>query len=161
MAVGDPINWNDIQTIRDFTVGMPLVRLIQTVAQALGAGVATAITFTTEDVDTHGFHDNSTNPSRVTPTVAGYYRITGSVWAQSASGASVEAVIRKNGTVIPASGRDLPGAANTRCALATVIQTANGTSDYFEVYGNFASAASTVVGSQQASTLEVEFLRPL
>jgi hypothetical protein len=78
VAAGDPVESTNITTVEDYTIRKPLVRLIQSVVQSIPHDTDTAFTFTagSEDIDTHGFHDETTNPSRITPSVAGYYLLT-------------------------------------------------------------------------------------
>lgn len=150
----------------------PLVRLVQQSAQSIASDTDTAITFgaSSEDIDTHGFHDTATNTSRITPTVAGYYRLTGSVfWANDTDLVSSYSSLGKNGTIIaPRSRMVLPSTATsslTRAIPVTAIQQANGSTDYFELFGRQLQAAAaslnTNTGGSFASVLECEFLRPL
>src|SRR3982750_3036163 len=89
VAAGDIVYASDVQTVKDYTTGRPLVRLIQQVAQSVTSQVtpATAVTFgaSSESIDTHGFHDTVTNNTRITPNIAGYYRATGIVWLAGAT----------------------------------------------------------------------------
>jgi hypothetical protein len=52
------------------------VRVYNSVAQAVASGTGTQVTFNSERADTHGMHSTSSNPQRLTCTVAGSYRIT-------------------------------------------------------------------------------------
>jgi hypothetical protein len=71
--------------------------LQKTGAQALTGGVQTSITFTSEIIDTDGFHDNSTNTSRITIPAGkgGKYLVTGMVSFSGGTSNFVE--IWKNG----------------------------------------------------------------
>jgi hypothetical protein len=167
VAAGDPVESADITTITDYTTGKPLVRMIQATAQTgLLTGVDTILTFTTEDIDTHGFHDPVTNNTRITPSVAGYYRIdVKPVYAFSTTITSMNTFFRKNGSVVERSGNMKPASTNVNQANTplTAISSANGSTDYFEGGTNFTGSANQatngVVGSQ--STIQVEFIRPL
>lgn len=71
----------------DFLNNPPMVQLRQSTLQAVTTGTFTPITFTTEDFDNYGGHDNSTNPSRYTCQVAGRYQLSGKIsWAANAAG---------------------------------------------------------------------------
>jgi len=168
-AAGDPIRATDDDVITQASSGKPLVRLIQQVAQSIPSGISTAITFGagSEDIDTNGWHDTVTNNTRVTPTVAGYYRVTGGYVTTTSSFAaanSIDCAVAKNG-VSAASGERQGGATtNTQLmCIAGAILSANGTTDYFECMANQVTgvAINTHIAQRLSSFLEVEFLRPL
>src|SRR3954467_11462650 len=99
-AAGDPVAATDITTLQSYTTLRPIVRMVQSVAQtAIASGTITACTFTTEDVDSNGFHDNVTNNSRITPNVAGWYRFHGAVsFTGQTDYTVVQAYLRINGS---------------------------------------------------------------
>jgi hypothetical protein len=169
---GNRIFASDINAIINATTAKPMVRLVQQSAQSLSSDTDTAITFgaSSEDWDTHGFHDTSTNTSRITPTVAGYYRLTGAVWlAADTDVISYYSMIGKNGSVVgPRIRTSLPStatASTTRSIQVVAVQTANGSSDYFELFGRqlqaAAAALNTNAAASAASVFECEYLRPL
>lgn len=169
-AAGDPVYIADTAAIEDATTGKPLVRLVANAAQSLNDNTSTAITFAAEDIDTHGFHSTVTNTSRVTPTVAGYYRVRGTVVFGSRTDYSdVNVWIRKNGVtnMAPASRCGYSGITTTavETGIAEVIVDMNGTTDYVEVVANQNNLANVAVSTNQSSqfssALEVEYLRPL
>lgn len=155
-------------TLEAATTGKPLVRLSQAVAQSIPDNVSTELTFSTEDIDTANFHSMVTNTGRVTPTVAGYYRVTATfVPAARADFNTLLVTISKNGTgVSPAERIPFGGTSvNSIFTLQTSgIYAANGSTDYFSVFvlqDNVANVANnTVVGGTTVCTLEVEYLRP-
>lgn len=148
----------------------PQVRLIQQASQSLASSTDTPITFGTssEEWDTHGFHSESVNTSRITPTIPGYYRLTGTLFMQgSGTMTALTATIAKNGVVQPPRHRTRPlNTTNiTSSVQVAVMLTANGTTDYFELFGqqttSGATAVSTNVGGSFASVFECEYRRPL
>ncbi|MEV0902885.1 hypothetical protein [Actinoplanes sp. NPDC049802] len=146
------------------TTGKPIGRATQTVAQALPDATFTAITFTAEDYDTHGFHSTSTNTSRITPTVAGYYRFTGTVtWEGQTTGVGLDAHFRLNGTTSIAGAVRIPGTTTIAAQQLTVTVAMNGTTDYIELMGRQDSAGSdnTQVNPPLTSAVEWEYVRPL
>jgi hypothetical protein len=169
VSPGDITYADDINDIDDGTLSKPLVRLVQQSAQSLTDNTDTAITFGSgsEEIDTHGFHDVTTNNTRVTPTVAGYYRVTGTLFmVAGADFVTIVATIAKNGTVQPPRKRDGPNATSSaRSVTASAILSANGSTDYFELIGTQDNTANTArntsAGGSFASVLEVEFLRSL
>ena len=128
------------------------------------SNTAVAITFTTEDIDTHGFHDNVTNNSRVTPTVAGIYTVRGAVVFEALTTPVFTAVwIRKNGsTGLPPAART-PGGTSAGGIYTAALVTFNGTTDYVELIGqqDSAGADNTNVSSQYTSVLELVYERPV
>lgn len=167
VAAGDPTYASDINQI----LNKPICRLIQAAAQSIAHASDVPVQFGvgSEDIDTHGFHDESTNNTRITPTVAGYYRVDG-VASMSANTdyLGIQAGLRKNGAAVPSLQRvqKTTGTASaTQTQGAYAILSANGSTDYFELqiqHTNTAAAArNTNPTAAQASTFEVEWLRPL
>jgi hypothetical protein len=166
VAAGDPVYASDINAIIAATTGKPLVRLVQQTSQNLAAGAATPLTFGAGStaIDTHTFHSESVNTSRVTPTIAGYYRCTATASFTSAAYSQIAAAVAKNGTrQAPQEIMRPDPAAAASSSQTTAELTANGTTDYFEAYGIQSStgAQNTNTSSGFQSTFEVEFLRPL
>lgn len=172
VAAGDPVESADITTITDYTTSKPLVRLLQQSAQVVSSATDTAVTFGTssEDIDTHGFHSEVSNTSRITPTVAGYYRLTGViVWAADTDITVLQSLITKNGiTVSPRQRMVTPTVSPSSIRAGfpvTVISSANGSTDYFELFcnqlQNAAGNLSTNVSGGDRSCFECEFIRPL
>lgn len=135
---------------------------VQAVATTLTNGAFTAVTWTTEILDDQNAHSTVSNTSRVTPTKAGYYRVSGQVMFASASGGLRAARVAKNGTYVAGSETIVPGPA-TAGTLAVQFSSpliqCNGTTDYVEVYAyNDASINTFVSGSNgQASRVTVVF----
>lgn len=142
----------------------PIGRLIQQAVQSLPDATYTAITFGTGSTvyDTNNFHSESSNTSRITPTIAGYYRFSGWVFVgPQTTPVSIVAEFRQNGTTaLAGDSRDAGSTlAVGRYATATVLL--NGTTDYIELVGNQDSsgAVNTNVSSQFSSSVEWELVR--
>lgn len=141
----------------------PMVRLTQTVAQSIASATSVALTFTTEDLDPSGFHDPVTNNSRITPTVAGWYRFTGTYFTAAMTTPTQRQIFfRKNGAGAVAPGARDAGAALTASIATTSLIQMNGTTDYVElvVQQSSAGAVNTSVASQQSSVFECEYRTP-
>jgi hypothetical protein len=162
----------DVNAIVNSSSGKPLVRLVQQVLQTLASDTDSPILFATgsEEIDTAGWHDVATNTSRITPTVAGYIRLTGTVWyAADTDITNYYASIGKNGAAVQRNRIVLPStalpASVTRSAFVTCTQQCNGSTDYFELWGRQLQATpgtlNTQTGAGIASTFEAEYLRPL
>ncbi len=160
--VGDIVTADKLNAIAD----VPLVRLVQKAAQALADDTDVALTFSTAstDYDTHGFHSESVNNTRITPSVAGYYRVSGTVFmASSSSIAILNAYVGKNGNTREGFDRRKPAAvAGTQSASVEDIVFMNGTTDYLQLIGRQTSGGSvnTFTGGSFASTFLCEFIRP-
>jgi hypothetical protein len=166
---GAPVEAADINDILTASLAKPLVRLVQTSAQSLTNSTLTALTFgaSSEDVDTHGFHDTGTNTSRVTPTIAGWYRISVTVvFPTTAAVSIIRAAAGKNGTAVAPLTSNKPVAATSTAvtASATALQQANGSTDYFEglaLQTSGGALSTSVAAAGLTSVLEVEYIRGL
>lgn len=171
----DNVNlWEHIQALAEAVeaaapLTRPLVRLEQKTAQT---GLATGdhvLTFGTgsEAVDTHSFHSESVNTSRVTPDKPGWYRVdVKPIMAFSTTISYISSFVRKNGAVYERTGNLKPttsNAVNTGGPRLSSMVPANGSSDYFEVGVSFTASANQATndtaGSQ--SVMQVEYLGPL
>lgn len=136
--------------------------LTKSANQSLSNNTSTAITFDGEKFDTSGFHDNTTNNSRITiPSgKAGYYLITGSLKFTSSTTGVRRADLNKNGTLIqfyfnqyPNTGSDWTGS-----SFASIENLAVG--DYIELFGQQSSggALNVVGGGDEATRIQVQYL---
>lgn len=159
VAVGDPVYGQDTNQL----LNAPLCILRKSTNTNVDNN-GEMLTWDTEDVDTHGFHSTSVNPSRVTPNVAGYYKVTANVaWASNAAGRRAT-VAYKNGASAGNLGIGAGGSGGTPFG---VIMTggsrtlyANGSTDYFEInaYQNSGGALDTAAGLVD-TVFEVELVR--
>jgi hypothetical protein len=141
-----------------------VVRLRQAAAQALADNTATALTFGagSEEIDTHGLHNEGTNPSRVTFDKAGFYECEGAVhFAAQASPVVSTVFVRVNGTTgLSPGGRIVPGTQAFGVSFGPcTVEAAVG--DYVEVVAiqDSAGADDTNSSLYLASTLEVKYVR--
>lgn len=172
-AVAGGITYStDLILLQGYTSARPLVRLIQQASQTFTHGTNNALTFgaSSEDIDTHLYHDTSTNNTRITPTngAPAYWRATGTVSMAASSALNIlAAFIGKNGSSVQPLVRTKPVAAtSTTCSVTvTAIVQLNGSTDYVELYGNQSSTGSVSLATQASggvnSVFELEFLRPL
>ena len=111
-------------------------------ATSLSNGAFTKITFDTELFDTN----NNFASNRFTPTVAGYYQLNSAVSLGAWVATVTVIMIYKNGSEL------LRGTvnANTSASIANVVSGlvyANGSTDYFEIYGYQNSGIANSTGS--------------
>lgn len=149
----------------------PIVRLVAQSTQSIPHNTNTAIQFGSgsEEIDTHNFHDVTTNNTRVTPTISGYYECKGAVahgadadytavnsWIRF-SGASNKAPAWRNQPV------QLSAITMAHCFATVAIDATAG--DYIELMAlqtnTSTGANNTNQSSQFSCALEVIYLRPL
>ena len=124
----------------------PICQLRQTVAQSgFTNGGFHAVTFNTEDIDSHNGHSTVTNPSRWTAPAswAGWYEMSGALVFDSVSTTGGRlAVWRKNGVDIPAGyGPTFPGSVG-QGAIARPMLIFLDVGDYVELYGRWAGGGT-------------------
>lgn len=133
-------------------------RSFRSAALAVPNAAWTAIPLDAETFDTHGFHDNATNPSRFTVPAgkAGKYRISAQVtWSANATGGRY-AGIRKNGLEM-AVAAFVPSTANTAAVVTDVLDLVVG--DYVEMWGWQNSGGSlNVAGGTSQTFFSIEHL---
>jgi hypothetical protein len=169
-AAGEPVFISDIARMLAASSERPICRCLATSTQNIPDATLTPLAFGAEDFDTHGFHDPVTNNSRITPTVAGYYRFAGTYFnGPRTDFVTVDASFRKNGatSMAPADRRTFSTAATqvsqAMSCSATAIIYCNGTTDYVELMAfqdNAAGVANTTNQSARfSSVFECEFIR--
>lgn len=164
VAAGDEILDTDITDLEDLTIRKPIGRMVQAVAQSIPDNTITAVTWTTEDIDTDNFHDTATNNTRITPTVAGYYRFDFLYYSASqTTGVSTDASFRKNGSGSIASGQRGNLSSLAWAQDASTIVEMNGSTDYIECMAlqDSSGAVNTNVSGRFTSVCMWEFIRSL
>ena len=109
----------------------PAFSAYQSSAQSITTGTFTKIQFQTEDYDTNSNFDSTTN-YRFTPTVAGYYQISGGISFGFSSGQSL-IVIYKNSARFKDGSWGTGGASGTGSVVSSLIYF-NGSTDQVELY---------------------------
>ena len=102
-----------------------------TTSQTVTASTYTKVACATEEFDTNSNYDNATN-YRFTPTVAGYYQVTGQISYTSSVTTRAIIVIYKNGAAFK-FGNDLSVQTNSLNVSSLIYF--NGSTDYVELYG--------------------------
>jgi hypothetical protein len=109
----------------------PAFSAYQSSAQTLSSSTFTKIQFQTKEFDTNSNFDNVTN-YRFTPTVAGYYQISGG-FQVSSSATPVRLAIYKNGSVFKYLG--ITDSSSLSGIYSSALIYLNGSTDYIELYG--------------------------
>lgn len=155
VAAGAPILASTINDLIMYGPGRPMCKMTQATAQTLTSGTSTIIAFatTSEDYDDRNWHDVVTNPSRVTPDVAGRYRVTlKGRWAASTVQLIGNVFFSKNGTEIERSGNVKPStASNTNAYGGELIGWVdmNGTTDYLEMGMQHTTTGAVTLNTNQ------------
>ncbi len=122
-----------------------------TTAQTITTGVATKVTFNSEEFDTA----NNFASSTFTPTVAGYYIITANAqisFSDSTGGLS-SVYIYKNGSAYSRAGMNISSSiTNTNYAAVSTVIYMNGTTDYVEMYAIGTSGSATITLNATSNT---------
>lgn len=121
-------------------IGGPAFSAFKFVAQSISDSTWTKVSFTSEEFDTAGAYDATTN-SRFQPLVAGYYQINWGVCGQSNTGtARILAAVWKNGNEAYRSTDMSTLFGVTGSALVYL----NGSTDYVEIYAYFAATTRSI-----------------
>jgi len=109
----------------------------------------------TEISDIFGWHNPSTNPDRITPTIEGIYRVSAYLALSGTGAGGQNKQVLKNGGQIFAFG----GLNSNYGAMNNVSQmvSMNGSTDYLTFTGNQDSG----VNMTASASVSVEFVRPL
>jgi hypothetical protein len=127
----------------------PAFRAFNNAAQSIPNGVATKVILGVEEFDTNNNFANS----RFTPTVAGYYYITGSTWIPTGvNNLSYQAELYKNGAYRSGS------VANNFVSQFSDLVYLNGTTDYVELFVAQFSGTARNIGVTGTATFFSGFL---
>ena len=120
---------------------MPAFSAYQSSAQALSTNTYTKVQLQSEEFDTNGCFDSTTN-YRFTPTVAGYYQINGGTYV----GGNALIGIYKNGSEYK-RGAQIGSAGTMAQLIVSSIVYFNGSTDYVELWAYTGSANSLTASS--------------
>jgi hypothetical protein len=126
--------------------------------QTISSATWTKVTLSSEDFDTASCFNTSTY--QFTPTVAGYYSITGSV-AGGVGGNLQNFFVRisKNGTAVTEFGDAYTSASlDDGFRSHTVLVYLNGSTDYMELYAYQTGGATGIYGNSNSATRLSGFL---
>jgi hypothetical protein len=108
-----------------------------TQSSAVSSNVNTKVLFQVEEFDTN----NNFTSSTFTPTVAGYYQIN-AAFQGAGTVSTARIILYKNGAEYK-SGSYLINQGNAAVPVLSTLVYANGTTDYFEIYGNLTGSGLT------------------
>lgn len=135
VGAGDAIAAETMNFVIQRQVNRPVVRLVLPANQTIANATPTLILFgsSSETMDDLGWHDTSTNTSRITPKYAGRYLVKGWCTFTANTTGSRRLQIYKNGVGYGGFHQkqaDSAGAA--QCDVFDIVE-ADGVSDYFEL----------------------------
>lgn len=149
----------------DLMLNPPTVHLVAQATQSQATNVTSAVVYGTGStvLDTHDYHSESSNNTRITPTRAGIYKVNAKAfWAGDTDYLVLDTFLRMNGSSIVAgsSGRETYNS-NTGSGLHSeqtgdIYVTMNGTTDYIEqliVQTNTNAGTNTTNASAQFSSV--------
>jgi hypothetical protein len=147
---------NMVRDAINFLANKPMAVVYQGSAQSFTSSSGAAVTFDSTTTDTYGGHSNSTNNSRYTAQVTGWYWVVGTVTWANVAGGNRNVSINKNGSGVPQFGTAVPAASSLvfPAGQATALVQLNA-GDYVEVvaYQDSGGAVSTHAnGSSMAVT---------
>jgi hypothetical protein len=124
-------------------------KVYRSAAYNLADSAATAIPWDAEEEDPYGWHDNSTNNTRITPNLAGMYLVGGAYRTDANPSAAARWVLalRKNNVDIVGGTSEVvqPAAGAEPGPTVAVPVRMNGSSDYFElIYYQSSGAARSL-----------------
>ena len=126
--------------------------------QTISSATWTKVTLSSEDFDTASCFNTSTY--QFTPTVAGYYSITGSV--NGGVGGNLQNFfvrISKNGTAVTEFGDAYTSASlDDGFTSQTILVYLNGSTDYMELYAYQTGGATGIYGNSNSATRLSGFL---
>lgn len=142
--------WQSVEVI-DSSVKRALAK--KTGNQSLSAGATVTVTWDAEEYDTDGFHDNSTNNSRLTAPSTGRYRVTANLTGSSVSGQMVLTMLKNGSSARGLAARDCDtlNEENLNAASSVLELTAG---DYIEVQAFSTNASNVVAGDSSWFAME-------
>jgi len=149
-----------LNTLRDaltFLLNLPGAVLTQAAAQSVANAAWTALAFDNTLKDNYGGHSNTTNNSRYTAQVAGWYRVQAGGGVVAAAGGTGRGVdVYKNGAAYTA-GAGVVGNSGVVHSTTTGIPVFLNAGDYIEIYvwQNSGGALNTNGTGQYASWMAV------
>jgi hypothetical protein len=131
---------------------MPAFSAYLSANQSVTNNVATKVALNTEDFDTANCFDSTTN-YRFTPNVAGYYQFNLPLVSYSSASniTGITVSLYKNGSQY-AYIQNVTSAVVVYSNSMSVIASANGTTDYFEMYAQITGSGLNVAGSSTRQT---------
>lgn len=147
---------NAVRDALNFLINPPVCFVTQLTTSSISTAVWTALAMDVSVVDSYGGHSNTTNPSRYTAQVAGWYLVSGAS-SFAANGTGLRGALPgKNSTHVPGGGQLTPTTPSSPPTNATAsIPIFLNVGDYVETFGFQSSGGglATAQGSDLTSSL--------
>lgn len=151
----------NIRDVFNFLLTPPILEINQSVSQSIANNTATALTFTSEVIDSSGMHSTVSNTSRATAVYPGYYKFWGGYTiASNATGARL-GWGKVNATDVAGTLFELPPVSGFSSAYAFRTKTVFlNVTDYWEAFvlQNSGGSLSTVVTTTEQPSLGGEWV---
>ncbi len=152
---------NSVRDALNFLLKPPIASLYQGTGQVVGNNAFTALNMDNTINDSYGGHSNSTNPSRYTAQVAGWYTVSGAAgWTTNTTGARGAAIYVNGSTINGGSGvaAPSPGSSVTVTAIGAIEVFLNA-GDYVEIdgYQNSGVNLTTQTGGSLTSYFTIDW----
>jgi hypothetical protein len=147
---------NSVRDALNFLLNPPLLRVNQATIQTLTTAVWTSISQDGSTFDPYGMHSNTTNNTRATAIVSGWYLPSGGVAFAAGATGTRGARFAVNGTAVPGTAQFGPPTASGSLAIAAIsLPVFLSAGDYLEIQGvqNSGANLSTLVATDLDSTL--------
>lgn len=141
----------------DFSDPRPSTLATQSSATSLSTGTWTTIAFNTEAWDDLGWHDNTTNNSRITVSVTGRYRIIATIAVASADNGHFNMAIAVDGTRVRYEMKNFGSSPPDPKASAMAVVMPLTAGQYVELHGYQTGTGSTNTTTAR-TTLSVELM---
>lgn len=156
------IEWVHYNGVWHALAGQIALGCRQTVSQNIPLTTWTAITFTTEDYDTHATHNTSSNTSLFVAPLAGRYKFTGAVGYLANDFGARYTSWAKNGSIQPGSQSNDEAISGTKSiqvvARPYTMTLALNDNVQLMTYQDIANPLATTTSANEQSTMQVEFL---
>jgi len=157
MATIGTFTAGQVLTASELNNAIPLC-ILENASFVLAAATVTQVTFGTEVLDPLGWHSTSTNTSRITPNISGYYFITMQVNDIVAAGSTRALMgLIKNGAALTIPVQMDTGGQDDDFALSGYVF-CNGTTDYLEM--RLLPTNSTSANRTISARFTVQFVHP-
>lgn len=134
----------------------PAFSASRTTSQSVTVNAWNKVQCSVEDFDTAGAYDNATN-FRFQPTVAGYYHVNASAYAQSAT--QLISAIYKNGSLHRYGQPANSVTAAEMGSLASCLVYLNGSTDYIELFAYVAGTTPNLAGNAALNYFQAAMAR--
>ena len=153
---------SQIRAAQTWGFAAKVCKVQRTTTQSINDSTVTAISFNLDVFDIGAWHDNSTNPERITPDLPGYYQVNGNAgFTSSALGTRRLYIMTQNGATLHAQS-GIPGYVATGHVLpicvSALIYLDGATDVQLGVYQNSGGALTTSVTGIGPSTLSVQWV---